>query len=123
LNGAQAPLEHAGVAPEHCFVQPPQWLASLARSTQLPPQLVLGGLHAAEEQAPATHTCPAAHWTLHAPQVAGLVRSASHPSVGLALQSAHPAQHVEPHPLATQVGIAWAANGQAVELAVQGPQP
>jgi len=123
VNAPHVPLEHVGTTPGQVVPQAPQWLGSVARLAQLPLQLVNGGWHAAAVQAPALHTCPAAHFTLHAPHVAGLVRSASHPSDTMPLQSAQPGQQVSLQAPPAQIWFALARNGQAFEPAVHGPHP
>jgi len=69
--------------------QPPQWRTDDDRSAHDPLQLVSpsGQL---EAQPLGVQTCVPPHAVVQDPHVPGLVRSASHPSVGFPSQSAKP---------------------------------
>ena len=104
----------------HTVLQPPQWLASLVRSTQLPPQRIVVPPH------PELHayTPPESEQTgvappqimVHAPQWPGCERSASHPSDGSPLQSAKPARQLNPQAVPLHVAVALAGVVHAVQL-------
>lgn len=110
----QAPPEHIGVPPEHTRPHTPQWLGLVRLCSQplfgLPSQSPQPALHV-KPQAPAVHVvvafARAGHALPQAPQcVRLLLRSASHPSTVLPLQSPRPAiVHVYRHAPATHAAL------------------
>jgi hypothetical protein len=98
----QTPSVHAVVAlgkVGHAFAQPPQWLGLVSGSTHSAPHLT--GALAAQPfvqwkvmPSGAQSGAVAPQAVLHAPQVAGFVRSISQPSAPLPLQSENPSSHL-----------------------------
>jgi hypothetical protein len=113
---ASLPEPVAASVPESAEASPPASLpASVPASVPEPAPVpavahrVSGAGHAATQPVGAHNPAGGAHWTLHAVHVAGLLRSASQPSAGLPLQSAHPVSHAATaHPCAPQPGCACA---------------
>lgn len=102
---AQAPLPQ--VRPH-----PPQLAGSVWVLTHAPEHEVIPAPHAAPQSPPA-HTCPLAQEILQLPQFALVRRSTSHPFEATRSQSPKPAAQASPHTPAAQVGVAFAAVGQA----------
>ena len=93
---AQATIAFATSA--HLRLQPPQWFALVIGSTHAGPHLTGASagqplVHWNVGPTGAQSGASAAHAALHAPQLVGLERSLSQPSVALALQSAYPGLH------------------------------
>jgi len=107
-----APLHSAvACAGSQAVPHAPQWARLDAVSTQLPPQSVgaAGGHSEAHENESAVRTQKGVGaWQLvkQSPQAAGLVRSASHPSEGSALQSAQPSSQASSQTPAAHVALA-----------------
>jgi hypothetical protein len=114
--GAQAPLAQTWVAVQ-VMLQPPQWLASVARLTQTPPQFVPFGqpwVQVPLEQAlPFWHTVPAAPQLLESPERA--VHPLAWPWLEKTVTSVSPPGHVVAHAPFVQI---WPL-GQAVPQALQ----
>ena len=85
---------------------------SVQHAAHVPPQFCWPAGHA---HTPAMHAMPPVHATPHAPHALPLdVRSTSHPSDAVRLQSAKPVAQRNEHVPAAQVAIACAGAGQAV---------
>jgi hypothetical protein len=134
--GQSASEQHARHADPQQMVPPPQsvWLhvppahrsllhglpeahcESLQQAAHTPPpQSRSPPVHT---QWPDTHACPAPHAVPHAPQLfTSLVVSTSQPSEAMALQSANPVSHVNPHAPIAHVAVPCATVEQTA------PQP
>lgn len=119
-----APATHDCV-PGHALPHAPQLLRSVVRVTSHPfagfaSQFAFRGRHM-KPQVPAMHVglAPegALHARRHAPQLAMLVMSASHPFAAFASQSDQPDAQVSPHrPIVHVALVAWSGTAHGITV-------
>jgi hypothetical protein len=107
-------------AAKHGLPHLPQLLGSIKRFLQFVPQSECPGRHVAlalhvAGSVVASHvTARGSHVRPHAPQLPGVVSSASQPSIGFMLQSARPGGHSKRHTPLAQTGISPGRAGHSI---------